>query len=141
MFEILGGLLLATAISGIIPLINAELLVVAAAASAPTVGVPLIAAASTVGQMSTKTMLFIVARWAPSRLPRKAQRALAKVSRAVEARGGVAGSLVFMSAAVGLPPFYGVSLARRAAAHLRAALLCPFPGSLIHENRIARRLR
>jgi membrane protein YqaA with SNARE-associated domain len=111
MFEILGGLLLATAISGIIPLINAEILVVAAAASTPTVGVPLIAAASTVGQMSTKTMLFIVARWAPSRLPRKAQRALAKVSKAVEARGGAAGSLVFMSAAVGLPPFYGVSLA------------------------------
>ena len=176
MFEILGGLLLATAISGIIPLINAEILVVAAAASAPTVGVPLIAAASTVGQMSTKTMLFIVARWAPSRLPRKAQRALAKVSRAVEARGGVAGSLVFMSAAVGLPPYLrrepsqwsprhaakglrgkrdrrtsgafhrprmgGSPLRRRrAAAHLRAALLCPFPGSLIHENRIARRLR
>ena len=111
MLEILGGLLLATAVSGIVPLVNAELLVVTAAAALPAVGVPLVALASTVGQMSTKLSLFALARWAPSRLPAKARRALDRAARPIRERDGAVASLVFTSAAVGIPPFYGVSLA------------------------------
>lgn len=111
MWEILGGLLLASAVSGVLPLVSAELLVVTAAAALPAVGVPLVALTSTVGQMSTKFSLFALARWAPSRLPGKAQRALDRAARPLEARGGAVWSLVFSSAVTGIPPFYGVSLA------------------------------
>ena len=111
MLDILGGLLLATAVSGILPIINAELLVVTAAAALPAVGVPLVAIASTLGQMSTKFSLFAVARWAPRRLPAKARRALDRATRPLEEREGAVSSLVFASAATGVPPFYGVSLA------------------------------
>lgn len=111
MMEILCGLLLATAVSGIVPLLNAELLVVTAAAALPAVGVPLVAVASTVGQMSTKFSLFALARWAPSKLPAKARRALERSARPLRAREGAVSSLVFTSAATGIPPFYGISLA------------------------------
>ncbi|MBT8488986.1 MAG: hypothetical protein HKN72_10660 [Gemmatimonadetes bacterium] len=111
MLEILGGLVVATAVSGVLPIVNAELLVVTAAAALPAVGVPLVAIASTVGQMSTKFSLFAVARWAPSRLPVKARRALDRAARPLEQRDGAVSSLVFASAATGIPPFYGVSLA------------------------------
>ena len=111
MWEILGGLLIGTAVSGLVPLVNAELLVTGAAIAAPGVGVPIVAAVSAVGQMLTKTLLFGVARWAPSRLPLKARSALERASQAVASRGSAADSVVFTSAAVGLPPFFGISLA------------------------------
>lgn len=111
MWEILGGLLIGTVVSGVVPVVNAELLVAGAAIAAPAVGVPLVAAVSTLGQMTSKTLLFALARWAPGRLPEKARTTLERASRALERRGGAAGSMVFTSAAVGLPPFYGVSLA------------------------------
>jgi len=111
MWEILTGLLVGTAISGILPLINAELLVVAAAAALPGVGVPLVAAVSAIGQMSAKTLLFSLARWAPAKLPQKARARVAKASEAVSKRGGAVSSLVFTSATLGFPPLYGVSLA------------------------------
>lgn len=111
MWEILGGLLVGTAVSGIIPLVNAELLVVGAAVAAPGLGIAVVAAVSTVGQMVSKTLLFAVARWAPAHLPSKARNTLQKACDAVAKRGGAANSLVFTSAVVGLPPFYGVSLA------------------------------
>jgi membrane protein YqaA with SNARE-associated domain len=111
MMEILGGLIVATAVSGVLPLVNAELVVVGAAAAVPAMGIPLVAAASTLGQMSTKTTLFALARWAPSRLPTRARDAVARAAASVDRRGGAVSSLVFTSAATGLPPFYGVSLA------------------------------
>lgn len=111
MLEILGGLVLATAVSGVLPVVNAEVLVVTAAAAMPAAAVPLVAMASTVGQMSTKFSLFAVARWAPSRLPAKARHALDSATRPLERRKGAVSSLVFTSAATGIPPFYGVSLA------------------------------
>ncbi|MSR21065.1 MAG: hypothetical protein EXR91_08805 [Gemmatimonadetes bacterium] len=43
MWEILGGLLLGTAASGILPLVNAELLAVGVVVAAPEIGVPLVA--------------------------------------------------------------------------------------------------
>lgn len=111
MWEILGGLLIGTAVSGIVPLVNAELLVAGAAVAAPGLGVPLLAAVSAVGQMASKTLLFSAARWAPAYLPAKARAALDRATLSVQGRGGAAGTLVFTSAAVGLPPFYGISLA------------------------------
>lgn len=111
MWEILAGLLVGTAVSGIVPLINAELLVVAAAVALPGLALPLITALATVGQMTTKTLLFALARWAPDKLPQKARARVEKAAEAVAERGGAASSLVFASATLGFPPFYGVSIA------------------------------
>ncbi|MDA0329885.1 MAG: hypothetical protein O2958_12870 [Gemmatimonadetes bacterium] len=111
MWEILGGLLVGSAISGVLPLVNAEVLVLVAAAAVPAVGVPLVAIVGTVGQMSAKTSLFALARWAPHRLPQRARGSLNRTSEALKSRGGAISSLVFTSAVTGLPPFYGVSLA------------------------------
>lgn len=110
MWEIMGGLLVGTAVSGVVPFVNAELLVVAAAAALPGIGVPIVTAVSTVGQMSTKIVLFALAKWAPSRLPERARAALERAAQKVAERDRAAGSLVFTSAFTGLPPFYGVSL-------------------------------
>jgi membrane protein YqaA with SNARE-associated domain len=111
MWEILAGLLIGTAASGLVPLVNAELLVIGAVMAAPQVGIPLVAVVSTAGQMTTKTVLFGIARWAPGLLGDKARAALDRASGAVRARGGAASSLVFASAFTGIPPFYGMSLA------------------------------
>ncbi len=111
MLEILGGLLLGCVVSGVVPVVNAELLVAGAAVAAPGLGVPLLAAVSATGQMITKTGLFVVARWATTRLPARARAALERAAEGVGRRGGAASSVVFASAATGLPPFYGVSLA------------------------------
>lgn len=111
MMEVLGGLFLACVVSGIVPVVNAELLVAGAVVAAPELGLPLVAAVSAGGQMVTKTLLFLLARLAPDRLPDRARPVLARATDAVQARGGAAGSLVLVSASVGVPPFYGVSLA------------------------------
>jgi membrane protein YqaA with SNARE-associated domain len=86
-------------------------MVVGVAATMPVIGVPLIAVVSATGQMISKTALFAIARWAPERLPVKARGALGRATGALEERQGALWSLVFTSAATGLPPFYGTSLA------------------------------
>jgi membrane protein YqaA with SNARE-associated domain len=111
MLDILAGLLVASAVSGVVPVVNAELLVVSAAVALPALGVPIVALVSTIGQMCTKTSLFAVARWAPSRLPTKGREAIDRMRSRLERREGGVGSLVLLSAATGIPPFYGVSLA------------------------------
>jgi membrane protein YqaA with SNARE-associated domain len=129
MWEILGGLLIGTAVSGIVPLINAEL---------PGVGVPLVVVVSTAGQMSTKTLLYGVARWAPGRLPRKARAVLDRASGAMSSRRGAASSLVFTSAAIGLPPFYGTSLAAGALGiRLRTFVLSGIMGRVLRFGVLA----
>lgn len=138
MWEILGGLLIGTVVSGVVPVVNAELLVVGAAVAAPGIGVPLVAVVSTVGQMVSKTLLFGVARWAPGRLPDKARARLERASEALAQRGGAAGPLVFTSAAVGLPPFYGVSLAAGALGmRLRTFLVSGGVGRLVRFGALA----
>jgi membrane protein YqaA with SNARE-associated domain len=138
MWDILGGLLIGCAISGVLPFINAELLVAGTAVAAPGIGVPIVAAVSAVGQMTSKTLLFALARWAPSRLPEKARSTLARACGAVERRGGAAGSLVFASAAIGLPPFYGVSLAAGALGmRMRSFLASGTAGRLLRFGALA----
>lgn len=111
MWEILAGLGVGCVVSGVVPLVNAELLVVAAAIAVPTPAIPLVVMVATFGQMLTKTLLFEIARRAPARLPARARAALDRAVDRVRDRQATAGSLVFASAASGIPPFYGVSLA------------------------------
>ena len=55
MFDVLVGLLIGSLVSGLVPVVNAELLVAGAAVAAPGIGVPAVAAVSAFGQMVTKT--------------------------------------------------------------------------------------
>jgi membrane protein YqaA with SNARE-associated domain len=138
MVEVLGGLLVASAVSGVVPIVNAEVLVVAAAAALPAIGVPVVAVVSTVGQMSSKTSLFALARWAPSRLPLRARGTIDRVRARVERREGGVGSLVLVSAATGIPPFYGVSLASGALGmRLRSFVLAGSLGRLVRFGLLA----
>ena len=86
-------------------------LVVIATVAVSAWGAPVVAAIVTVGQMVAKMGLFLTARWAPSRLPPRARVALSRGSSAIEGRDGAVNSIIGVSAFVGLPPFYAVSLA------------------------------
>jgi len=138
MWEILAGLLVGTAASGLVPLVNAELLVVGVVIAAPQIGIPLVALVSTAGQMTSKTVLFGIARRAPGRLRGRARAALERASRGVAGRGGAANSLVFASACTGIPPFYGTSLAAGALGmRLQSFLLSGVAGRLVRFGLIA----
>jgi tetratricopeptide (TPR) repeat protein len=92
--------------SGLVPLVNAELYL--AALSAAHAGSPLLLAlAGTLGQMSSKSLVYL-AGGGLLRLPFRGGRPFEwpeRVQRAL--RGGPA--MVFVSALTGLPPFYVVS--------------------------------
>jgi len=110
MLEVWGGLLLGSIVSGVIPFINSELLVIGVAVLVPSGAIPIVAMIAGVGQMMAKVLLYGLARWAPSRLPERAKNKLEEAGNRVQGRGGATGSVVFASAALGWPPFYGVSL-------------------------------
>jgi membrane protein YqaA with SNARE-associated domain len=110
MLEVWSGLLLGSIVSGMIPFINSEILVVGVAVLVPSGAIPVVAVVASVGQMMAKLLLYGLARWAPSRLPERAKVRLQRASDRVRERGGATGSVILASAAVGWPPFYGVSL-------------------------------
>jgi membrane protein YqaA with SNARE-associated domain len=109
--EILGPLFVGAFLSGLIPVINAELLVAGAAALVGPSMVPVVATVCTVGQMISKTLLFSLARWSPSHLPKRARRVVARATEKLRKRGDAVGGTIFLSALIGFPPFYGVTLA------------------------------
>jgi membrane protein YqaA with SNARE-associated domain len=109
--EILGPLFVGAFLSGLIPVVNAELLVTGAAALAGPGTVLVVAAVSTLGQMVSKALLFGLARWSPSHLPKRARGVVARAAEKLRARGGAVGGTIFISALTGFPPFYGISLA------------------------------
>lgn len=107
---LIGGAFVSSVISGLVPLVNGEVVVAGAAlAAAPEARLPLLAACA-LGQMLAKTGLYCLARWSPERLPARGRRALARAREMRLGRGG-ASAVVLTSACVGLPPFYLVSLA------------------------------
>ena len=111
MAALLGGLFIATVVTGVIPVMSAELLVVAAAVAVPGIGWVLVTVTATLGQMTGKTGLFALARWAPEKLPARARGPLRRASEKLATRQGSIGALVLASAVIGLPPLYGMSLA------------------------------
>jgi len=111
MWEMMLGLLLWSLVGGIVPIVNAEVMVVVAILATSAAAIPVVAVVATVGQMIAKVVLYLTARWAPSRLPDRARRALDQGSEAIERRPGAVRGVILFSAVVGLPPFYGVSLA------------------------------
>ena len=98
------------ALSGIFPWISAEVVLLGTALALPPAYLPALVVACAVGQMVGKAGLYGVMRWAPDRLPERAQKVLKKVEGMAKRRG-VLGGAVFSGAAAGIPPFYIVTLA------------------------------
>ena len=101
----------ASVVSGLIPFVNAEVVVAGAAVAAPPgYTIPVIAVCA-IGQMIAKVALYGGMRWLPERLPAKATERLERASDRVNKLEHAGFTLVLVSATVGLPPFYLISLA------------------------------
>jgi membrane protein YqaA with SNARE-associated domain len=103
------------AASAVIPVITIELYLLGAAALAPaSMAVPLVLAAS-IGQLIGKVCVYFAATGA-LKLPGKRLRgALEGMNTTLRDRPRMGNALVFASAAVGLPPFFVVTVAAGAA--------------------------
>jgi membrane protein YqaA with SNARE-associated domain len=98
-------------VGGMLPFMNTEVLVLSAAALAPSsAALPLIVAA-TCGQMLGKVVLYVAARGSVSFSRVRASERVQRVLERIRPRDGVSGALLFASASVGVPPFYVVSIA------------------------------
>lgn len=97
--------------SAVIPVFHAEAyLITMSALLPPVLGVPLVLA-GTLGQMIGKAAMYFAGRGVV-RLPgERMHRLVAKAEEWGRNRPGVEGSLVFVSASTGFPPFYVVSIA------------------------------
>lgn len=108
---LLSSAFVASVVSGFIPFVNAEVVVAGAAVAAPPgYMIPVIVVCS-VGQMLAKVALYAGMRWLPERLPAKATERLDRASEKVKNLEQAGLTLVLISAVVGLPPFYLISLA------------------------------
>ena len=95
-------------VSGFFPLVNTEayLLSVSSLSSTPALPVVLLA---TAGQMTSKLVIYLGGRGLV-RLPRGTTHAkLDRLREQLERRRGKTDTLIFVSAFLGLPPFYAVS--------------------------------
>ena len=125
------------ALSGIFPWISAEVVVVSAALALPPSFLPLVVVGCAVGQMVGKGGLYAVMRWAPERLPERAQAVLAKAEGLGE-RPVYLGGATLTGAASGLPPFYLVTLAAGAARlSFFVFVLAGLVGSLLRYSLVA----
>ena len=101
----------ASVASGLVPFVNAEVVVAAAAVAVPWPQVWLVTLVCTLGQMIAKAGLYALARWLPQKLPARAARKIEGASEKTQRLQKAGWSLVLVSAIVGLPPFYVISLA------------------------------
>ncbi len=95
--------------SGVFPVVNAEIFVVGVAALTPPSRLWLIVALATAGQMIAKTFMYLVGRGV-FRLPLGKRKVDLEAARARVAHWRSKDLLVFVSAALGLPPVYLTSI-------------------------------
>jgi membrane protein YqaA with SNARE-associated domain len=108
-----GGTLVACFVAGLVPVVNAELFLVGVSvwAVTSTAQLPLLAACAAVGQMTAKVLLYY-AGMGVFELPRGRFRERLERARSKIERWRRRPYLIYaISASVGLPPFYLVSLA------------------------------
>ncbi len=109
------SLFAASVVSSLIPLVNAEALVVGAVLAAPPAFTLIIAMVVTAGQVAGKVVLFRGgAGLTASKMVGESERAKS-MARRLEARPGALRATLFASAAVGLPPLYLMAVVAGAA--------------------------
>lgn len=107
---IYAGTFLFCAIGGIVPLMNAELLVLYLGATASHSQFPALILLAALGQMSAKAVLYQAGRGA-LKLPLGRGQAKIEALRARLSKSGqAAGGVTFVSALTGFPPFYAISV-------------------------------
>jgi membrane protein YqaA with SNARE-associated domain len=118
--------------SAVIPVINIEIYLLGASALVPrAMVIPLIVAA-TLGQVIGKIALYYAGAGALKLPGKRLQAAMEKMNTQLQERPRLGGSLVFVSATLGLPPYYLVTLAAGAARmNLTMFLLVSLVGRLI----------
>ena len=77
----------------------------------PSSQVILVVTVCTLGQMIAKAALYSCARWLPQKLPARAVRHLERASEKAKRIEQAGWGVIAISAFVGLPPFYVISLA------------------------------
>ena len=98
------------AVGGILPWINAEVVVAGAALLTPRSGLLPLVLACSAAQMSAKAVLYGVIRWVPERMPARA-RGLASRVEPFRERRALLVVAIFSGSAIAIPPFYLVTLA------------------------------
>lgn len=95
----------------LIPAVNSEAVILSATALAPWALAAPLALVATVGQLSGKVLLYLAGRGL-LRLPHgKVSARVDGVVARLQSRQGASGSLLFVSAFAGIPPFFVVSVA------------------------------
>jgi membrane protein YqaA with SNARE-associated domain len=122
---VLGGVA-GSVVSAFVPLVNAELLLLALVVAAPA-SAPLLVVVMAAGQMVGKAVLFV----GGERLARGALGGRMARWR-LDRYGRLGGPIVALSATVGLPPFYLVAIGGSAlGVRLRTFLLLGFAGRVL----------
>lgn len=107
------GLPLATFVycvaSGVIPVVNAEIFLVGVAAVAPPSSLWVVALVAAVGQMVAKSFMYLGGRGV-FRLPMGKRKEDLEKARAKVERWRSRDLLVFVSAGLGLPPFFAIAI-------------------------------
>jgi membrane protein YqaA with SNARE-associated domain len=104
------GAAMTCVVSGFLPWINAELVVVGTALLLPPAAVPPLVIGCAMGQMASKAGVYGISRLAPHRLPRRLARLLSRAERLRQRKHTMA-AMVLSSALMSLPPFYLVTIA------------------------------
>ena len=103
---------LASVVSALVPWVNAEVLMLSALPLATTNDrLTLLVLAVTLGQMTGKSVMYWLSRGATGAGVQRLRAGMERWRDRFEERPRSACTLVFASAAIGLPPFYAVSIA------------------------------
>ncbi len=97
-------------LSGVVPIVNAEVSVILLGSVAPPRLLPLLLVIATLSHMVGKSLTYLAGRWAERWGYAPLQRRVAAVRAKLEGRSALGGTIIFISAATGLPPFYVVSV-------------------------------
>jgi membrane protein YqaA with SNARE-associated domain len=103
------ALALASFVSAVFPLVNAEMAVVGTTALLPDANLLLIVAVATGAQMAGKSAMYWVGRRASSLGQRTHGEAIERWGHRFRGSPAMVGSLILVSSASGLPPFYVIS--------------------------------
>ena len=103
------------ALSAVVPFVNAELYLVAASAVSPPDMVGWLIAAAALGQMAGKSLMYYAGVGALVLPSERLRRMVTQVQHKYRGAGAggatLGGGIIMLSASVGLPPFYVVSIA------------------------------
>lgn len=96
-------------ISAVFPLVSAEVVVLGLAAASDTPNVVLLAAVATAAQMAGKSTMYWLGARVAVHTPARYRASMERWEHRFRASRGRVGSLVLLSSASGLPPFYVIS--------------------------------